>query len=102
MYNLYYSQYLNIAYILLQSELQQQIAKKLRSKNEEGLKVVSMDTKGRGVVSSRSFMKGELLCEYSGELISFKEAKRREMTYLLDPSIGCYMYYFNYKSSKLW
>ena len=54
------------------------------------------------MVSTRSFSRGELVCEYSGELISYEEAKRREEEYGRDASIGCYMYYFSYKTSKLW
>ena len=61
-----------------------------------------MEGKGRGVVSTRRFMRGELICEYSGELISHKEAKAREERYSTDESIGCYMYYFEYKGTKLW
>ena len=61
-----------------------------------------MEGKGRGVISTRPFTKGELICEYSGELISHEEAKRREGVYLEDSSIGCYMYYFNFKTRKLW
>ena len=62
-----------------------------------------MEGKGRGVVSTRRFMRGELICEYSGELISHKEAKAREERYYsTDESIGCYMYYFEYKGTKLW
>ena len=61
-----------------------------------------MEGKGRGVVSSRPFSQGELVCEYSGALISLEEARRREEKYSEDTSVGCYMYYFSYKNSKLW
>ena len=64
--------------------------------------VVDVEGKGRGVVSTRVFSRGELVCEYSGELISHEEAKRREAEYGRDPSIGCYMYYFTHKNKKLW
>lgn len=63
---------------------------------------MEVEGKGRGVVSTRQFSRGELVCEYSGELISLEEAKRREEEYGRDPSIGCYMYYFSHKSNKLW
>ena len=66
------------------------------------LKVVEVEGKGRGVVSTRPFSRGELVCEYSGELISHEEAKRREEEYGRDTAIGCYMYYFTHKTSKLW
>ena len=54
----------------------------------------------RGIVSTRPFTKGEIICEYSGELISHEEAKKREVK--KDQSIGCYMYYFTHKTKKLW
>ena len=34
-------------------------------------------SKGRGVVTERPFAKGDFLCEYSGDLISLKEARVR-------------------------
>ena len=71
---------------------------KIRSKLEDGLSVVDVEGKGRGMMSTRAFKKGELVCEYSGELISHTEAKRREERYLKDSSIGCYTYYFEYKA----
>ena len=61
-----------------------------------------MEGKGRGVVSTRPFTKGELVCEYSGELIPQEEARRREDEYAEDPDIGCYMYYFEYKGKRWW
>lgn len=54
------------------------------------------------MISTRSFSRGELICEYSGELISREEAKSREESYSRDESIGCYMYYFEHKGKKLW
>ena len=64
--------------------------------------MVEIEGKGRGVVSTCPFAKGELVCEYSRELISMREAKKREEKYGEDSSIGCYMYYFSHKNSKLW
>ena len=53
-------------------------------------------------MSTRPFAQGELVCEYSGELISHEEAQKREEEYSKDSSIGCYMYYFTHKNNKLW
>ena len=58
--------------------------------------------KGRGVFSVKKFKRGEPICEYSGELITYKEAIKREEVYSKDQSIGCYMYYFKDKDEKLW
>ncbi len=47
-------------------------------------------------------VKGDFICEYSGELISFEEAKTKEAEYSKDSDVGCYMYYFEHKSKKYW
>ena len=48
------------------------------------------------------FTKGSLLCEYAGELITHAEALARESTYEKDQTIGCYLYFFQHKGTKLW
>jgi histone-lysine N-methyltransferase SETD8 len=73
---------------------------KLRDKDEEGLEAVEIEGKGRGVKATRKFIKGELICEYSGDLIYIDEAKKREKDYQKDIDIGCYMYYFNFKDKQ--
>ena len=64
--------------------------------------MVDFEGKGRGVVSTRPFKKGELICEYSGRLISHEEAKKKEEEYSKDSDIGCYMYYFTHKTNRFW
>ena len=64
--------------------------------------MIEVEGKGRGVIATRPFTKGELVCEYSGELISQDEARRREDEYAKDSKIGCYMYYFEYKGKRWW
>ncbi len=64
--------------------------------------MVEVEDKGRGVVTTRPFSQGELICEYSGVLLEEKEAENKEEEYLKNPSIGCYMYFFTHKSSRLW
>ena len=91
-----------VAHSSAQSEKFEEIAEKLLGRDESGLEVVDVEGKGRGVVSTRPFSKGELVCEYSGEPISYEEAKEREDKYGKDESIGCYMYYFEHKGTKLW
>lgn len=58
--------------------------------------------KGRGIVASRKFFKGEYVVEYAGELITMEEAQRRESLYAKDENIGCYMYYFKHKNQQHW
>ena len=60
------------------------------------------ENKGRGVIATKVFTEGELLCEYSGELISHAEALQREGTYEKDSTLGCYLYFFQHKRTKLW
>lgn len=76
------------------------MAAKIAAGDEEGLQVVQVEGKGRGVVSTRPFSKGELICEYSGKHIPYEEAKRREEEYKGDPSVGCYMVYCVFKEKK--
>lgn len=75
---------------------------KMLSNSEEGLVQTNTPEKGRGVVTTKVFAKGDILCEYAGELLSHEEAIEREHTYEDDPNIGSYMYFFKYKSRKLW
>jgi [histone H4]-lysine20 N-methyltransferase SETD8 len=68
----------------------------------DGLEVRDFGKKGRGVVTTREFHKGEFVVEYAGELIDNKEAKRREEEYSQDDSIGCYMFKFKYLDRPFW
>uniref|UniRef100_A0A8C0E6H0 [histone H4]-lysine(20) N-methyltransferase n=2 Tax=Strigidae TaxID=30459 RepID=A0A8C0E6H0_BUBBB len=57
-----------------------------------------IDGKGRGVIATKHFNRGEFVVEYHGDLIEITDAKKREAVYAQDPSTGCYMYYFQYLS----
>ena len=63
------------------------------------LKVVEVEGKGVGVNACRKFEQNEFICEYCGELITKREAAEREKEY--DDHL-CFLYYFEYKSRKLW
>lgn len=65
-----------------------------------GLEIMEIKMKGRGVVASKRFEKGDFVLEYSGELIDIGSAKDRESMYSLDTTKGCYMYYFNHKEKQ--
>lgn len=67
------------------------------SGKEEGLEVRIFPGKGRGVVATKEFQRGDYVVEYAGELVSLEEARLREATYARDHTAGCYMYYFNHK-----
>ena len=69
---------------------------------EDDLEVKEVGDKGKGVFSIRSRKKGDFICEYSGELISYEEARSREEKYAKDVDTGCYMYYFEHRNTKYW
>ena len=52
--------------------------------------------------SKRPLKRGDLVCEYAGDLISHDDARLRETEYASNPDIGCYMYYFVYDGKKYW
>ena len=54
------------------------------------------------MVATKCFKKGEFLCEYRGECLSLKVAKDREIKYLEQQETRCFMYYFDFKHTKLW
>ena len=74
----------------------------MQEKETEGLEVISIREKGRGVVTTRDFKKGEPLCEYAGELISDEEATIREANYNKKNISMSYLYFFTYKGKKYW
>lgn len=82
----------------VQWERDRDIEKAIREQRESGLKIQHFDEKGRGIVTTRPFMKGEFVVEYIGDLITVSEAKDREQIYAEDDNTGCYMYYFKHKN----
>lgn len=92
----------NISAIFSTYYIQITLEEKLTTKKENGLEIVLTGNKGRGVLATKMFPKGDILCEYAGELISHAEALERESTYEKDLTIGCYLYFFQHKGTKLW
>ena len=84
----------------LEKEKRENIEMSIKAMREDGLEVRVIENKGRGVFSTRYFQKGDFVCEYAGEMISYQQAKKREEMYGKDPSIGCYMYFFEHKSKS--
>ncbi|XP_075690034.1 N-lysine methyltransferase KMT5A isoform X2 [Rhinoderma darwinii] len=80
----------------LETEEKKRIDELLVSGKEDGMKVDIITGKGRGVIATRNFQRGEFVVEYHGDLIETTDAKRREAFYAEDSSTGCYMYYFQY------
>ena len=82
----------------LQSEERKRIDELIESGKEEGMKIDLIDGKGRGVIATKQFSRGDFVVEYHGDLIEITDAKKWEALYAQDPSTGCYMYYFQYLS----
>ncbi|GAA48712.1 histone-lysine N-methyltransferase SETD8 [Clonorchis sinensis] len=72
----------------------------IRDEVESGMKIIVTEEKGRGIVATRVFQEGEFVVEYAGDLIPEKIAKKREMEYKRDPSIGSYMFYFVHNGQR--
>ncbi|XP_013410514.1 N-lysine methyltransferase KMT5A-A [Lingula anatina] len=84
----------------IKEEEQKHLHEVILSGKEEGLKVVDFEGKGRGVVATKPFKRGDFVVEYAGDLIDIEEAKRRDAKYATDSKYGCYMYYFVFKNKK--
>ena len=63
--------------------------------------VASMGDKGRGIVTTQSFCRGDFILEYKGDMINKKEAARREEHYKRIPEMGCFMFYFVHDGKRL-
>ncbi|XP_011159118.1 histone-lysine N-methyltransferase PR-Set7 [Solenopsis invicta] len=81
-------------------EKQRDLENKVLCQVEDGLEVKNFPGKGRGVITTREFRKGEFVVEYIGELINQGEAKEREEVYAQDQNTGCYMYYFQHRNQQ--
>lgn len=86
----------------LQREQYSIVAQFLASNDEPGLEIVYSEQKGRDVCAMRPFDEGDFVVAYRGDLITFCEAKKREIGYMNDSNAGSYMFYFRYNSKKYW
>lgn len=86
----------------VEQEQVQSIEAAISSGQETGLKIKEFSTKGRGIVASKPFAKGEFVVEYIGDLINMTEANEREKIYAKDENTGCYMYYFKHRNQQYW
>lgn len=83
-------------------EKQRDLENKVICEVEDGLEVKHFVGKGRGIVTTKEFEKGDFVIEYAGELIDLVEAKKRETEYAKDQNTGCYMYYFQHRNHQYW
>lgn len=51
--------------------------------------------------TTQSFAKGQLVCEYTGEVISSADAKQRETLYALDDTCGNFLLYYKYNRRQM-
>ena len=77
------------------------VNRRCNNKNSKFHQVKDIENKGRGIVASKQFKKGDFVVEYKGERINLIEAKKRESNYLSVGS-GCYMYYFRLADKSYW
>lgn len=82
----------------VQWERDRDLERAIYEQRESGLTIVEFEGKGRGIVTTRKFARGEFVVEYIGDLIDMAEAKLREQEYAEDDSTGCYMYYFKHQN----
>lgn len=82
----------------VQWERDRDLERAIHEQRESGLKIVTFEGKGRGIVTTRKFSRGEFVVEYIGDLIDMAEAKLREQEYAEDDNTGCYMYYFKHQN----
>ncbi|XP_050677624.1 histone-lysine N-methyltransferase PR-Set7 [Leptidea sinapis] len=82
------------------AEKMRDLERAVREQREDGLQVAYFEGKGRGVIATSSFSRGQFVVEYSGELVGVAEAREREQKYAQDPNAGCYMYYFRLQDQQ--
>ncbi|KAL4711833.1 hypothetical protein ACJJTC_006002 [Scirpophaga incertulas] len=78
------------------AEKMRDLERAIREQREDGLAVAYFEDKGRGIIATRPFLRGQFVVEYAGELVGVAEARERESFYAQDPNAGCYMYYFRH------
>jgi len=77
------------------------IAEHGKSQSWDGLEVVAdLPGRGRGVRVTRLFQAGEVVCDYSGELLSHKAGKAKFQS-TPENSMG-FMYEFKYLGTSYW
>ncbi|XP_014235598.1 histone-lysine N-methyltransferase pr-set7-like [Trichogramma pretiosum] len=85
---------------VLLEEKQKELVDKILNHCHDGLEIKHFSGKGRGIITTKIFIKGEFVVEYEGELIDSQTAKYREANYSKDKNAGCYMYYFKHNNQK--
>ncbi|KAJ2942816.1 hypothetical protein O0L34_g15004 [Tuta absoluta] len=82
------------------AEKMRDLERAVREQREDGLAVAYFEGKGRGIIATRPFGRGQFVVEYAGEVVGLSEAREREHKYAQDPDAGCYMYYFRLQDQQ--
>ena len=72
----------------------------ITSQKQGGLTVTTTESKGKGVIATIPFKKGDYVCSYSGELLTRTKGIEREQEYSDD--VGCYIFFFSHKGVDMW
>ena len=67
---------------------------------QQGLQVVTVEGKGRGITTTIPFKKRDYVCSHSGDLLSRAEGIDREQQYSDD--VGCYLFFFAHNGVIMW
>ena len=88
----------------IEREAAEELDRRLTNDRYEFLELKDVNpTIGRGVFATIPFSPGQYVCRYEGELIDHVEAKKREVEYRKDSSLGSFMFYFRWgKQQKTW
>uniref|UniRef100_A0A672ZB73 SET domain-containing protein n=1 Tax=Sphaeramia orbicularis TaxID=375764 RepID=A0A672ZB73_9TELE len=76
----------------------QAIRKNVSSQKWKGLVIAHMEKKGRGVMTTRKFHAGEVICDYRGELVTHEEGLRIHATTSQEET--GYMFFFKNQAGK--
>lgn len=76
------------------------IKKLVKSQKWKGLLVTDDGDKGRRVVTTRKFQKGEVVCDYHGTIVTAAEGKEMMKT-LSKEEMGCFFFFKNSQGKKL-
>ncbi|XP_058842444.1 uncharacterized protein LOC117419728 isoform X2 [Acipenser ruthenus] len=76
------------------------IKKLVKSQKWKGLLVTDDGDKGRRVVTTRKFRKGEVVCDYHGTIVTAAEGKEMMKT-LSKEEMGCFFFFKNSQGKKL-
>lgn len=72
----------------------------LSGSEQDGFRIENFPGKGRGVVATRLFKKGDFVLEYAGDILDFDIAIKREED-REGQDVGGYMFFFYYKEVKM-